>query len=65
MTKHQGRRVIRPESEDRGAQAAELRRRRHHGRLPAGDEGIAPNPDAHPVEETTEDDRAEHVTPKN
>lgn len=46
-----------PESEDRGAQAAELRRRRNPAqRVPAGDEGIAPNPDAHPVEETTDDD---------
>jgi hypothetical protein len=51
-----GRRPVHPESEDRGAQAAELRRRNPGGRVPAGDEGIAPNPDAHPVEETTEDD---------
>lgn len=53
----QGRRPIRPEAEDRGAQAAELRRR--HGpkrREPAGDEGIGPNPDAHPVEETLSED---------
>jgi hypothetical protein len=60
MTKHTGRRVIRPESEDRGEQAGELRRRHHHGRIPAGDEGIGPNPDAHPVEETTDDEEAEH-----
>jgi hypothetical protein len=50
-----GRRVVRPESEDRGSQAAELRRRRsgENGRLPAGDEGASPNRDAHPLEETT------------
>ena len=53
MTKGQGRRTIRPESEDRGAQAGELRRRsRRQGRVAAGDEGIAPNPDADPVAET-------------
>jgi hypothetical protein len=54
-----GRRVVRPESEDRGSQAAELRRRRAgaDGRTPAGDEGIAPNQDAHPVEETTSNTR--------
>lgn len=50
------RRVVRPESEDRGAQAGALRRRARNGRMPAGDEGIAPNRDAHPVAETTEDD---------
>jgi hypothetical protein len=50
------RRPVQPESEDRGAQAAELRRRKPTGRVPAGDEGIAPNPDAHPVEETTDDE---------
>ena len=59
MTKGEGRRVIRPESEDRGAQAGELRRRHHRGRIPAGDEGVAPNPDAHPVEENAEVDEAE------
>jgi hypothetical protein len=50
------RRPIHPEQEDRGAQAAELRRRdRSSGRVPAGDEGLKPNPDAHPVEETVSD----------
>jgi hypothetical protein len=53
-----GRRAIHPESEERGEQAAALRRREQHGRVPAGDEGIAPNPDAQPVEETTADDVA-------
>lgn len=52
-----GRRIVRPESEDRGEQAGELRRRDHRGRVPAGDEGITPNPDAHPLEETTDDER--------
>lgn len=50
------RRPVRPEDEDRGAQAAALRRRkRPAGRVPAGDEGLEPNPDAHPVEETVSD----------
>lgn len=54
-----GRKVVRPESEDRGFQAAELRRRRagDDGRTPAGDEGLSPNRDAHPVEETTSNTR--------
>jgi hypothetical protein len=53
MAKETGRRTVCPESEDRGAQAGELRRRRPGpGRVAAGDEGIAPNPDASPVEET-------------
>ena len=53
MNKDQGRRTIRPEAEDRGAQAAELRRHPPgRGRVAAGDEGLGPNPDAHPVEET-------------
>ncbi|HEX2116163.1 MAG TPA: hypothetical protein VHM01_17295 [Alphaproteobacteria bacterium] len=53
MTKGKGQRAVRPESEDRGAQAGELRRRHQgQGRVAAGDEGIAPNPDANPVEET-------------
>lgn len=54
MTK-EGRRIVHPESEDRGEQAGALRRRSHRGRVAAGDEGIGPNPDAHPVQETTED----------
>jgi hypothetical protein len=56
MSEEKRRRAIHPESEDRGAQAGELRRRKARGRIAAGDEGIGPNPDAHPVEETTEDD---------
>lgn len=53
MPADEGRRPIRPEEEDRGAQAAEVRRkRRSMRREPAGDEGIGPNPDAHPIEET-------------
>jgi hypothetical protein len=53
MAKDEERRAVRPESEDRGAQAGELRRRRPgRGRVAAGDEGISPNPDASPVEET-------------
>jgi hypothetical protein len=55
MTREKKRRVIHPESEDRGAQAAELRRK-GRGRVAAGDEGMGPNPDAHPVEENAEDD---------
>jgi hypothetical protein len=56
MAKDEGRRTIRPESEDRGFQASELRRRRPgQGRVPAGDEGVTPNPDASPVEETVGD----------
>lgn len=50
------RRRIRPEDEDRGRQAAELRKRdRSTARVPAGDEGIGPNPDAKPVNETESD----------
>lgn len=56
MAKGEGRRAIRPESEDRGSQAGALRRRRPgQGRVPAGDEGITPNSDASPVEETVGD----------
>ena len=56
MTKDRPGRTVRPESEDRGSQAGELRRRRAGGgRIAAGDEGMSPNPDAHPVEETTSD----------
>jgi hypothetical protein len=48
-----GRRRVRPEAEDRGRQAAEIRRReRPTARIPAGDEGVAPNADAEPVSET-------------
>ena len=66
MNKDQGRRTIRPESEDRGAQAAELRRRRPgRGRVAAGDEGLGPNPDAHPVEETVAAGRKARSEPKN
>lgn len=47
-----GRRPVRPEEEERGRQAAELRRReRPTRRVPAGDEGVAPNADAEPVSE--------------
>jgi hypothetical protein len=56
MTDPKQRRVVHPESEDRGAQAGELRRRNGRGRVAAGDEGIGPNPDAHPLEETVADD---------
>ena len=56
MAKDEGPRAIRPESEDRGSQAGALRRRRPgQGRVPAGDEGVTPNPDANPVEETVGD----------
>lgn len=49
-------RRIRPEEEDRGRQAAELRKRdRGTARVPAGDEGVGPNPDAKPVRETESD----------
>jgi hypothetical protein len=51
MTDPKQRRVVHPESEDRG-----LRRRNRRGRVAAGDEGIGPNPDAHPLEETVADD---------
>jgi hypothetical protein len=51
MTTEKRRRAIHPESEDRGEQAGDLRRRKGLGRVAAGDEGIGPNPDAHPVEE--------------
>lgn len=55
--KSRRRRPVHPEAEERGTQAAELRRReRPAGRVPAGDEGLKPNPDAHPVEETVSDD---------
>jgi hypothetical protein len=57
--------VVHPESEDRGAQAGELRRRRRRGRIAAGDEGIGPNPDAHPVEETVENDPGSNGSLKN
>ncbi len=51
------RRPVRPEAEDRGAQAADLRRREPlRRRIPAGDEGLKPNPDVHSVEETLSED---------
>lgn len=56
--KSRRRRPVRPEEEERGAQAAKLRRReRPGGRVPAGDEGLKPNPDAHPVDETVSEDK--------
>jgi len=56
MTEPKGRRAIQPDQEERGTQAAALRRRQRRGRVAAGDEGLGANPDAHPVEETLEDD---------
>jgi hypothetical protein len=64
MTSGNGRRVVHPEEEERGAQAGALRRRRGPGRVAAGDEGMGPNPDAHPVEETTADGAEDGETPK-
>jgi hypothetical protein len=64
MNRSKGRRVVHPESEDRGEQAGALRRRGGRRRVAAGDEGIGPNPDARPIEETTEDNPERGENPK-